>query len=373
MNDSAESQDPVAALPDSPPEEVSFEASLERAFAQFEGTEETPEPILEQEQPTPDPEPVENETTTDDPIEQLDDNVGNDWTPEAAKRFKQLKQELKDYKSQLQELNQAKTQYETQIQELKGLTENKDYEQLQQKVEEYEKRQMFVDLEQTMAYQKSIAEPIRKLLGEAAQVAEKYDIESSAIIDVLSIADADLQEERLAELMPQASDRDKAKIYNILERIDPLVQRREEMMKDTQQAIAEAKLVEEQHNRAEMAERARLRSTVTRNVVERIQQKLPFLANIEGIDISKIEQESAAVDPSTLHAVDHVYNSVSAKLFPKIIREYVSLKKELDTITDRLAEYEKAEPQMSGRSNNTRASQTSGSFIDRVNSAFSGI
>jgi len=373
MNDSAGSQDPVAALPDSPSEDVSFEASLERAFAQLDEPEETTTPTPDQEQPTPDPEPVENETTTDDPIEQLEGDVGNDWTPEAAKRFKQLKQELKEHKSQLQELQQSKTQYETQIQELKGLTENKDYEQLQQKVEEYEKRQMFVDLEQTQAYQTAIAEPIRDLLGQAVQVAEKYNVESQLLIEVLSMPDADLQEERLSELMPQATDRDKSKIYNILERIEPLVERRNQMMQDTKLALAEAKLVEEQQSRAQMAERARLRSSVTRNVVERIQQKLPFLANIEGLDINKIEQESASIDPNALHSVDHAYNAVSAKLFPKIIREYVSLKKEFDTITDRLAEYEKAEPQMSGRSNTTRSSQTSGSFIDRVDAAFGGM
>jgi len=373
INDSAESQDPVAALPDSQPEELSFEASLERAFAQLDMPEEESEQPLAKEQPPAKPEAIENETTTDDPIEQLNDDVGNDWTPEAAKRFKNLKQELKDYKSQLQELQQEKTQYETQIQELKGLTENKDYEQLQQRVEEYEKRQMFSDLEQTMAYQKAVAEPIRDLLNQAAQVAEKYDVDSSALIDVLSMTDPNLQEERLAELMPRASDRDKAKIYSILERIDPLVQRREQMMQNTQQALAEAKLVEEQNGRAEMAERARMRSTVTHNVVERIQQKLPFLAKIEGLDMNKIEQDSASLDPTTLHAVDHVYNAVSARLFPSIVREYVSLKKELDLITDRLADYEQAEPKVSGSSNNSKGAQAAGSFIDRVNLAFANV
>lgn len=373
INDSAESQDPVAALPDSQPEELSFEASLERAFAQLDMPEEESEQPPAKDQPPAKPEAIENEPMTDDPIEQLNDDVGNDWTPEAAKRFKNLKQELKEYKSQLQDLQQEKTQYETQIQELKGLTENKDYEQLQQRVEEYEKRQMFSDLEQTMAYQKAVAEPIRDLLNQAAQVAEKYDVESSALIDVLSITDPNLQEERLAELMPRASDRDKAKIYSILERIDPLVQRREQMMQNTQQALAEAKLVEEQNGRAEMAERARMRSTVTHNVVERIQQKLPFLAKIEGLDMNKIEQDSASLDPTTLHAVDHVYNAVSARLFPSIVREYVSLKKELDTITDRLADYEQAEPKVSGSSNNSKRSQAAGSFIDRVDSAFANL
>lgn len=376
MTDSA-ADAAVAELPDSPVEDLSFEASLERAFAQLDMPQETEETKTEdtpeQTQPTSNTEELDKPEETTDPIEQLSDDVGNDWTPEAAKRFKQLKQELKDYKSQLQELQQAKTQYETQIEELKGLADSKEAEELRQKLEDYEKRQMFVDLEQTTAYQKAVAEPLRDLLGQAAQIAEKYDVDNSDLIDVLSMNDAELQEERLAELLPRASDRDKAKIYNILERIDPLVQRREEMMKNTEQALAEAKLVEEQQQRAELAERARLRATVTENVVERIQQKLPFLTKLEGLDLNKIKQDASSIDPTTLHAVDHMFNAVSAKLFPSIVREYVSLKKEFDSITDRLAEYEQAEPKMSGSSNTSKASQAAGSFIDRVNSAFSGL
>jgi hypothetical protein len=89
--------------------------------------------------------------------------------------------------------------------------------------------------------------------------------------------------------------------------------------------------------------------------------------------MNKIEQDSASLDPTTLHAVDHVYNAVSARLFPSIVREYVSLKKELDLITDRLADYEQAEPKVSGSSNNSKGAQAAGSFIDRVNSAFANV
>jgi hypothetical protein len=380
-NDVIESQDPISTLPDFQGEDHSFEASLERAFAKLDTVNESPEPKAEYTQKTKevatqktvDSPKVEKADLFADPIEDLSDDVGNDWTPEAARRFKQLKQELKQNRSQLQELEQTKMQYETRLQELTGIAENKDIEVLQQKLAEYEQRQMFVDLEQTTVYQKAVAEPLRELLGQANQIADKYDVDTSSLIDVLSMTDADLQEEKLAELMPRASDRDKAKIYSIMERIEPIIQIRAEMIENTDQAMAEARLAEEQQQRAEMAERARMRTMVTRNVVERIQQKLPFLAGIDGLDLSRIEQESASVDPTTLHTVDQVYNSVSAKLLPTIIREYVSLRKELDTITDRLADYEKAEPKMSGSSpSSSKQSQATGSFIDRVNSALIG-
>jgi hypothetical protein len=383
-----ESADPISTLPDMQSEDNSFEDSLQRAFAQLDVANEAPHaketsatstsPEVDANQPkaTTAPEPTKGDTIVD-PIEELSDDIGNDWTPEAARRFKQLKQELKQSRSQLQELEQAKIQYETQLQELKGIAENKDIEQLQQQVQEYELRQMFMDLEQTSVYQKAVAQPLKELLGQANQIADKYDVDASSLVEVMSMTDANLQEEKLAELLPRASDRDKAKIYSILERIDPILQKRAEMIENTEQAIAEARLAEEQQQRAEMAERAKMRSAVTRNVVERIQQKIPFIAGIENLDMSRIAQEVASTDHSALHVVDQTFNAVSAKLLPNIIREYVSLRKELDTVTDLLADYQQAEPtdpRSGGGGSSTSGSRQAqaGSFVDRVNLALSG-
>lgn len=209
-NDVIESQDPISTLPDFQGEDNSFESSLERAFAKLdvasnepeskaEATQRTAEPTTKQ---TADSQKAEKVDSFNDPIEELSDDVGNDWTPEAARRFKQLKQELKQNRSQLQELEQAKIQYEAKIQELAGLAENKDVEELQQRLAEYEQRQMFVDLEQTTVYQKVVAEPLRELLGQADQIADKYDVDTSSLIDVLSMTDADLQEENLLSCCP---------------------------------------------------------------------------------------------------------------------------------------------------------------------------
>lgn len=380
-SDTAEvANDPIEqALPDAPIDNNSFEASLEKAFAKLDsvGAPKGAEPKATKEtSPEPAAQTSEDKATLDsaqfDPIEELSDDIGDDWTPKAANRFKQLKEELKMSKSQLQELEQAKLQYETKIQELSGIAENKDIEVLQQKLEEYEKQQMFSDLEKTSVYQSVVAAPLKELLTQADQIADKYDVDANDLIDILSMTDADAQEEKLAELMPRASDRDKAKIYNIMEKIEPIMQRRAEMIQNTDQALAEAKLAEEQHQRAEAAERARMRTHVTRNVVERIQQKLPFLKGIDGLDFSSLEKEASSLDPLTIHAVDHAYNAVASKLLPTLAREYIATRREMEALTDQLAAYENAEPKMSGGSNNSsKSAAPSGSFVDRVNSALS--
>jgi hypothetical protein len=136
-------------------------------------------------------------------------------------------------------------------------------------------------------------------------------------------------------------------------------------------------MLEEQERNAQAGERLQLRQNITRNVVERVETKLPFLKGIEGLDLSAVREKAASVDPSVVHPVDFAYNAVSAQILPAVVREYVTLRKEVEHLTDRLAEYEDAEPKMSGSqpSSKKMAQKIGGdaSFEDRVNAAFATI
>ena len=376
----------VDALPDAT-EPSSFEASLEAAFASLDQApaEPEPEPAAEPEpEPAAEPEPVAEESVEQDtgdqesdPIEDLSEDIGDDWTPKAANRFKELKTELKTNRSELEQLRQQSKEYESKIQELTGLVENKDVEQLQSKLAEYEQQQALSNLEQTQAYQTAVSEPLAALVEQADQIADKYEVDPDALVDIISLDDPQEQEEQLAELLPNASDRDKARIFRIMEEVDPIIQRREQLYQNADAALAEAKQLEEQQLAANAAEQAQLRQNVTKNVVERVQEKLPFLKGIEGLDMQAIQQKAAETDPSVLHPVDHAYNAVSAQVFPTVVRQYLEMRKEVETLTDRLAEYEDAEPAMSGQ---TKASSVTGSglsddmaFEQRVNAALGAV
>lgn len=374
----------VDALPDAA-EPTSFEASLEAAFANLDQAPAEPEPEPAAE---PEPEPVAEESSeevqdtgnevqeSDDPIENLTEDIGDEWTPKAANRFKELKTELKTNRSELEQLRQQSKEYESKIQELTGLAENKDVEQLQERLAEYEQQQALSNLEQTQAYQQAVSQPLEALVEQADQIADKYEVDSDALIDVLSLDDPQEQEEQLSELLPNASDRDKAKIYRIMEDIDPILQRREQLYENADAALAEAKQLEEQQQAAVAAENAQLRQNITKNVVERVQQKLPFLKGIEGLDMSAIQQKASETDPTVLHPVDHAYNAVSAQVFPTVVRQYLEMRKEVESLTDRLAEYEDAEPAMSGQTKAPAAGagvSDSASFEERVNAALGAV
>ena len=351
----------------------SFESSLQSAFSAYDsGTsgaaepEEVAEEIAE-----------EAEDSYAEPIDDLTEDIGDDWTPKAANRFKQLKTELRTSTSELEQLRQKQVEYESRIKELTGLAESNDVDQLQTKLAEYEKKQLFSDLENTTAYKRAVTEPLSQLLQQSEQIAEKYDVTVDSLLDIISLTDPDAQQEQLAELLPDASDRDKAKIYRIMEDMEPIFERRARLYEQSGEALAEAKMLEEQERNAEAGERLKLRQNVTRNVVERVETKLPFLKGIEGLDLSAVREKAASVDPAAVHPVDFAYNAVSAQILPAVVREYVSLRKEVEALTDKLAEYEDAEPKMSGSApSSKRLTQRAGadvSFEERVNAAFATI
>ena len=355
----------------------SFEAALNAAFngLDAEGAEakETPEPEETPEsEETPVEEKVEDASQPEvDLLDELTEDI--EWTPKAANRFKQLKEELKGSRSELDQLRQLSKEQDSKIQEMTALVENKDIDELQARVEQYEHAQMFNNLEQSNAYKEAVSKPLESLMSQADVIADKYDIDPNSLIDIIALSDSNMQDEKLSELLPNASDRDKARIYRIIEELNPILERRKTLFDNVEEASREAELLQETKNKQELAEKTRHRESVTKSVMDRITEKLPFVKSIDGLDLKAVESKAAGIDPSVIHPVDFAYNAVSAQLFPKVVREYVALRKEIESLTDKLAEYETAEPTISGgsatKSSKSGSGAAEGNFIDAINRA----
>ena len=362
-------------------EPESFGSALEAAFASLDAAssfgDDTP-PAKDEPKAAPVAESVQPDVAEDDLLEQLSEE--GDWTPKAANRFKQLKEEMKQFREERDQFKQLTVEQELKLKEMSGLVENKDVEALQQRIAEYEHAQMFSNLERTSAYQEAVTKPLEVLIEQADQIASKYEVDTDALIDIFAMTDADLQDERLSEILGHASERDKARVYKLIEEVNPILARRAELYSNVEEASREAEMLEEARNNAQLAERAKLRENITRNVMDRITEKLPFLKTFDKLDVGAIQQKASQTDPSVIHPVDFAYNAVSAQLLPAIVREYVSQKKEIEALTDRLASFEDAEPRISG-TGSSRLPTASGSrntagsdvnFIDAINRAFGG-
>ena len=216
--------------------------------------------------------------------------------------------------------------------------------------------------------------PLETLMRQTTEIADKWEIDADALIDAIAMDDAEAQDTALEDLLPAANDRDKAKIYRVIEDIGPILQRRETLIENAEAALQEARLLEEQRSTAEAAERAEERANITRNVVNRVSEKLPFLSGIENLDMGAIQEQAAGTDPTVVHPVDFAYNAVAAQLLPKIVREYLTSRKENEALTDRLAEYEDAEPTVGGTpaADGTRRASADLSFEESISAALGG-
>ena len=365
-----------------PEEAPSFADALEAALNDLSNPtpEPTPEPAVE-EAPEPaveeTPEAVEEvaeESKSVDPIEDLSDDIGDSWTPKAANRFKQLKDELKTNQSETEKLRQLVADQEQKIKEMSGLVENRDIDQLQDRIAIYEQEKVINDLESTDAYNEAVTQPLQEVVTQASEIADKYEIDPDALIDALSLDEADAQDQALMELLPNATDRDKARIYNIIDKIDPILDRRNHLMQNAEEALEEARALEEQQYNQELAEEARIRSVVTKNVAERVSEKLPFLSGVDGFDMNEVRESVSEINPETLHPVDFAYNAVAAKLLPVIVEQYIRTRKEAESLTDQLATYEEAEPTMSGspKTDSANPRRSGLSFAESIEAALSG-
>jgi hypothetical protein len=360
-----------------PADNGGFVESLDSFFASMENT--TPEPTPES---TPEPKetaPEPKETTPEpddkkaDALAELDSVEPKDWTPEAARRFKELKAELKTYRSRAEELEQVAAQKESRLQELEALANNPEYQQLQDRIAEYEKNMLVTKLEQSHAYQTLVEQPLASLVQEADTIAEKYSLDSNTLLEVIANDDEAAQEEQLSELLANASDRDKFRIYKIIEETKPILEQRRVLQEHAEAALREAEELDSVRNQQSLIERVQQRQEAANAVADKLKSKLTFLSGMDGVDLTAYAKEAAELDPSTLDPVTGTYHAIAAKLLPKMAAQYISLQKEIDSLTDRLAEYDRATPKAGGGSLATAGAPVTPdgkSFLDAVTAAF---
>ena len=360
----------LSNITDSPLENVEVEESKEEELKPE--TEDTEEPPLADKGKTKE-EPKEK-PNTDEPIEELSEDIGDDWTPKAASRFKQLKDELKTNRSELDTLRQTVKEQASKMEELNAIAENRDVDALKETLQQYELEKSFSDLENTSQYQEAVSEPLNRLMDKASVIADKYDVDYDSLVDIIALDDSEEQDLKLGELLPDASDRDKSSIYRIIEDIDPIMDRRNQLFENADAALKEAQYLDEQKQQAELAEKVEIRKAITRNVVKRVGEKLPFLSGVEGLDMASIEAKASDLDPSVVHPVDFAYNSVASQILPTIVREYLSSRAEAEVLMNKLAEYEDAEPTVSGapKSDSPSKATSDMSFEEAISAALSG-
>lgn len=327
------------------------------------------EPSLDDLDPSKDiaDELIGKEEPDEDPLSDLEFEADTSkWTPEQAFAFKTLKGQLKELKPKIAELEQGIVERDSRLKELEAVASGQEVETLKQQIEEYERRLVVTDLESSQVYQDQIAQPIERLADEVDAFAERHNLNARDIIDAIHLPTAREQDERLSEILVGVGDRERSKVYDVIEAMEAVMERRATIMENAEAAAAEAKALEAELERNTLAERAAERRKAASQVATKVGEKLPFLAEIEGLDLNKMAEEISSIDPTALDAVKHSYHALSAKLLPHLAKRLISSEKERESVLEQLATYKSSSPSAGGPSGGAVGSSSDGDDEDML-------
>lgn len=347
---------------------ISFAESINKALEALDNgeIETTPDAA-----PTEEPEAAEEksegageleQTPSSDDSDPTDDITTEDWTPKAAKAFVRLKAERKELRSEKERLLSDVEIRDKQIQELQGLMQTDNVDELKEQLEHYQHEQAFRDLENTQVYQETITEPLKQLMGIVDDISDRSGIYADELLDIMTDPDPEegfpevgdeeeapmTQDEKLDIILEDATPRDKARVYRIMEEMELLLGERNRLYQAADDALKEAQGLEDQRVQQEAAEAYKFRTQATDVVVDRIKEKLPFLEGLEGMDLDKVKEAASSVDLGDMHTVDAQYALAISKMFPVFVKNYVGMQREVETLASKLAAFDNATPAAGG-------------------------
>jgi len=375
MSDTAGSQAVAVADPSIDVGAEGFISSIDAAFEGLNSPEEMGVNIPDVEGDDSQEAPVYQSQDGEefDPLDEIDvDGEVKDWSPEAARAFKEVRNDLKSERQASRELRETLEQRESRIAELEALTQNPELDTLRQRLEEYESKLLVTKLEDTQAYKDLVEAPLKSILSESDAIAEKYGVDADELFDAIASDDDAEQEEKISELLASASERDRFKAYQLIEQLKPVKHQQSALRENSAEAFQEAQELDQLRQQEYLRSRAESRKLAAHQVASRLTEKLTFLPKIEGLDMDQVIREVEAADPSSMSPVNAAYNQMAASIFPKIAREYVKMMKENESLVSKLAAYASSSPRV-GNSMGARSETADGaSFVDAVARAFGG-
>jgi len=377
---------PTTEPPTDTPFGADFEAALAAAFGEERVEPKEPKPDIVE--PVAKPEPTKQPETIDDVVEKddegpelpIDDPIEVEekeeepdttgMTKAAGERFKELRAEAKTIKTQLATEAQARATAEARIKELEAL--NGQSEEITKKLADYELELSISRLEATEPYQRSVTEPLAEIATIADTIAKKYEIDASKLLDAIAIADTAEQDEAFDELLSGVGERDKLKIYAQAERLPKIMAERARLHEDRDSALAELEARKSDADAAAAVENAKARKAAVELVESRVVSKLPFLKT-DSFDVAAAVSKVVDADFDALDVTTKAYNAVSGHLVPQLAKAYLTVMRELETVTDELGKYKKASPAPKGAAGSPLPTDTGGSFVDNLERAFASI
>jgi hypothetical protein len=249
----------------------------------------------------------------------------------AGAKFKELKSELKDWKTKYAELEKV-------VNESKPQTPP-DYEDLKSKVAEYEKELSVTRVEATEQFKQAVVLPLNQALTAAYSLADKYKVEERVLQEALAETDIDKQSEMLQDLASSFSERDRIGLYRLADDVAVLLKRKEEIKANAQAAYST--LTEQQKKQG-----AEARAKSLDTVYATLSQKIPLFGNKD--IASKVKEVASATDLGTAKPDVQAYAAYAGALLPHIVKEYQAQASKIAELEKTITSFRRTVPKAGG-------------------------
>lgn len=342
----------------------SFEKGNETA--PWEKQEEQPEAETEVEtESETETEETSTETDTED-SESTDAEETKSMSGSAGAKFKELKNELKSYKSKVAEMEKVLAERESQASEMNS----PQLEELRSKVEEYEREISVSRIEASPQFKQAVLEPTQAILDTAVSLAEKYEVTPRKLVEALRQESMGDSSDALIELASDFSERDRVRLYRMADDLAEVSNRREYLKQNAAQAMAEMNERQQAYEaQAEKEYREEALKIANSTFTETFAGN-PVIQSL-GENVVK-ELQSAAQEADLLDTApeERAYAVYAGVALPHLVKKYAEVAGKLAEAEKALGKYKKATPKVSGNVDTSSQKQEIGGFLDAIEKRF---
>lgn len=354
--------------------------------AKPDATSKTPSTILDRLDKLASGGKTESETKAQaEPKAEVEEALPEATSPAAQTAFAKLTKELREAKAKLKEF-ETKIANRTEVVEDKGgnVETDSQIKEFQAKLEQFQKERDELEgelriskVEATREYKSTIGEPIQKTTQAISDIAKAYDVKVAPILEAANEQDGAKRRLLLKELTGEMDPVDALAVRTKVEELSALNAKREEVVKNSKQALEEIARREEAAEKAERANYDAEAKKAFSEVWNSFQEDMPLLKKIDGNEswnktVDEIRNQAEKLDAEPL---DHrqraflTYQAVSLPLVVQVFKDYINKSNsEISSLKNSLAEYRKATPGAgSGQpAPKSQARDTSLSFLEAL-------
>lgn len=286
-------------------------------------------------------EPTKNKLPIDEETEEVEE-IPKD---KAGYRIKELKEEIKTkWKPEIAAKEQELAQVKARLTELE--VEAARAKELEEKTKQYEQELSVLELTKTEAWHKEIKEPTRAISDNLVEIADRYGIDYDKLAEAVENRDNKVARAMIKDLVSgmDVSPDDLYEINDLRGKMQPILQRMDDLYANADKALLELKARSEQETAEQIAARAEERRKATSLVAERVAAKIPLLAE----EIKTLSSQVGDTDFDALDPQNKAYNALAGNLLPKMLKQLSQLKSEYDTALDELEKFRRAKPNPGG-------------------------